>query len=121
VLTKAELDTLKAELELNRTERTNLSSSIEALNSEVNILNSNINDYCQQLSIDVNSLHNLPEIHLQCNVNEKQLNKKINELQKTLDLLDVLKDMTINENLEGDTLKVINSIYDIFHEYYFDN
>lgn len=40
---------------------------------------------------------------------------------KTLDLLDVLKDMTINENLEGDTLKVINSIYDIFHEYYFDN
>lgn len=39
---------------------------------------------------------------------------------KMLDLLDVLKDMSEQENLEGDDLKVINSIYDIFRECYFN-
>lgn len=39
---------------------------------------------------------------------------------KVLDLLDVLKDMMETEKLKGDSFKVINSIYDIFHEYYFE-
>jgi len=39
---------------------------------------------------------------------------------KVLDLLDVLKDMMETEKLRGDSFKVINSIYDIFHEYYFE-
>lgn len=39
---------------------------------------------------------------------------------KVLDLLDVLKDMMETEGLNGDSFKVINSIYDIFHEYYFE-
>lgn len=39
---------------------------------------------------------------------------------KTLDLLDVLKDIMTNEKLNNDTYKLINSIYDIFHEYYFE-
>ena len=39
---------------------------------------------------------------------------------KMLDLLDVLKDMIEGENLEGDDLKVINSVYDIFRECYFN-
>ena len=38
---------------------------------------------------------------------------------KMLDLLDVLKDMIEDENLEGDDLKVINSVYDIFRTCYF--
>ena len=38
---------------------------------------------------------------------------------KVLDLLDVLKDMMETEQLNDDSFKVINSIYDIFHEYYF--
>lgn len=39
---------------------------------------------------------------------------------KVLDLLDVLKDMMETEKLKGDSFNVINSIYDIFHEYYFE-
>ena len=39
---------------------------------------------------------------------------------KMLDLLDVLKDMCEQERLEGDDFKVINSIYDIFWECYFN-
>ncbi len=108
VLTKAELDNLKAELELNRTERTNLSSSIEALNSEVKILNASINDYCQQLNIDVNALQDLPKMLLQCNVSEKQLSEKIKDLEKTLVLLDKAKQQhkTAEESLNSFTTQL---------------
>lgn len=40
---------------------------------------------------------------------------------KTLDLLDVLKAMNDNENLRDDDFRVVNSIYDIFHEFYFED
>lgn len=87
VLTKTELDKLKVKLEKYRTERTNLSSNIEALNSEVNVINDNINDYCLQLNIEIRDLPDIPKMLEQCNNTEVQLNTKINQLENTLALL----------------------------------
>lgn len=91
VLTKSELDSLKATLENHRNERIGLSSNIEALNSEYNIINDNINDYCTRLKIEVVDLPDLPEMLSQCNNTEAQLNTRIKELEKTVDLLEKAK------------------------------
>lgn len=91
VLTKSELDALKATLENHRNERISLSSNIEALNSEYSIINDNINDYCTRLKIEVVDLPDLPEMLLQCNNRESQLNARIKELEKTVNLLEKAK------------------------------
>ncbi|MEE0264039.1 MAG: SMC family ATPase [Acutalibacteraceae bacterium] len=113
VLTKEELDSLKAKLEQNRTERTNLSTSIESLNSEVKILNGNINDYCQQLNIAVDSLQDLPKIYLQCCVNENYLGAKLKELESTITLLEKARQQqkTAEDSLNAVTAQLqINNV-----------
>lgn len=106
VLTKSELDALKAKLENYRSERTSLSSNIEALNSEVNIINKNIKDYCLKLNVEATDLPELPKILLQCNNTEVQLNTRIKELKNILVLLDKAKQQ---QKKAEDTLNIVTA------------
>ena len=108
VLSKSELDDLKSKLENYREERSTLSSSIELLDSEFNIINKNIEDYCEQLNIEIVDLPDLPKMLLQCNNTEVQLNTRKTQLENILTLLEKAKQQqkTAEENLSTVTTKL---------------